>query len=688
MSINAIYIRRRGKVILPEGAGTTALGALAALQKNLESLGYLLGREVMDGLARLSLAQVDAFYQRLVKDLRTLVGAHRKFEPMYPNFPGQVMEMTEAELYVNALLHYWTLQRHEFEQEDRPALEAYPPRRIIGLGDRADFDAIFTLLARSKSPFSPQDKQDVAWFIAQYRDDIQPLLPEDIPSRENLAYLGAKIMRYAPAAAAVLDRHVKTATDVLRLAVALSNGDVSLAEAGQFGKFHRAERARMLGWIERAPNRTEDMLRWKPRWIRLGEHLHPREYAKRFPQTAAAFGVLRNNRPFSTFNAQIETALSAKDTATVLDLLDARPGDLARRLDHLARISPAPQRVVDGFSRRAERVSTPVLLQVMTHFRRRDKPADLRVFFPKGEVGKLFGTTRALPALAQGLALEFAAICERALLKRFAALPPLGPCYLDPGLKNYLVPFSQRSASKSLRTLTRGSRLALPEGGTLRFFVWWKNGRGRADIDLSAVMYSARYGYISALTYYNLKDFGGHHSGDIVDAPRGASEFIDVDLALCRARGVRFVVMTLNSFTEQPFCDLPECFAGWMSRQAPASGEIYEPKTVVDKVDIASNTRICAPVIFDLERGEAIWADIAVTNHAIYQNNVAANLTGLSLMLRAMTDLRKTDLYTLFDLHIRARGVPAADRVSAQTVFAVDAGLTPFDLERITAEFM
>ena len=49
MSINAIYIRRRGKVILPEGAGTTALGVLAALQKNLESLGYLLGREVMDG---------------------------------------------------------------------------------------------------------------------------------------------------------------------------------------------------------------------------------------------------------------------------------------------------------------------------------------------------------------------------------------------------------------------------------------------------------------------------------------------------------------------------------------------------------------------------------------------------------------------------------------------------------------
>ena len=149
------------------------------------------------------------------------------------------------------------------------------------------------------------------------------------------------------------------------------------------------------------------------------------------------------------------------------------------------------------------------------------------------------------------------------------------------------------------------------------------------------------------------------------------------------------MVMTLNSFTEQPFCDLPECFAGWMARQAPASGEIYEPKTVVDKVDVTSNTRICAPVIIDLERGEAIWADVAVTNHAIYQNNVAANLTGLSLMPRAMTDLRKTALYTLFDLHIRAPGAPAIlgqeSVVGGNALALPPAELTPFASTRIVA---
>jgi len=686
--MNAIYLRRRSKVMLPDGSGATPINVLASLQKNLESLGFVLSPDVTERLKALNPIQVDAFYQRLVKDLQALVGARRKFEPMYPNFPNQVMAMTEAELYFNAIMHYWTLLRPHYTKEDRPPLQEQTKFRFIHLGSRDDFDSIFTLLARSKSPFSPQDKTDVKWFVAQYRDGIHRLLPDQIPSKENLAVIGAELIRNTADPGVFLGEHVRTATDVLRVAVAMSDGDVSLAAACQFGKFHRRERALLLGWIERATNRTEDMMRWKPRWIRLGERLHPGEYAARFPQTAAAFDVLRNNRPFTTFNGQIEAALSQSNTSAALDLLDARPGELARRLDHLARISRDTLAVSSRFAQRAERVSTPVLLQVLTHFRHRGEPAEFRTFFPKGNVGNLFATTSPLPELPPGAADDFAAICERALLDRFAKLPPLGKCYLDPRLKNYLVPFSQRSASKSLRTLVRGSRLPLPDCTTLRFFVWWKNGRGRVDIDLSAAMYGAGYQYIDTLAYYNLKNFGAHHSGDITDAPNGAAEFIDIDLSRCTARRVRYVVMCLTSFTQQPYCDLPECFAGWMARQAPNSGEVFEAKTVVDKVDVAADTRFCLPAIFDLVNREVIWADIALAENPRFANNVHNNLSGVSLMLRAMAGLRKTDLYTLFRLHVRARGEAVSDMESAQSVFAVDRGVTPFDLDRITAEFL
>jgi hypothetical protein len=686
--MNAIYLRRRSKVMLPQGSGATPVNVLASLQKNLEGLGFLLAEDVIDGLKSLSPLQVDAFYQRLVKDLRAMVGAHRPFKPMYPNFPAQVMEMTEAELYFNAILHYWTQKLPGYEVEEREPLKDRPNGRLIRLGNRDDFEGIFTRLAGSKTPFAPQDQEDVKWFVAQYRDEIERLLPGSLPSKENLAFLGAQLIRNTENANTILDRHIKTATDVLRLAVAMSGGDVSLAAACQFGKFRRAERSLLLGWLERTKNRTEDMLRWKPRWIRLGERLHPGEYADRFPNTVAAFDILRNDRPFETFNSRVETGLLKKDTGAVLGLLDARPGELARRLDHLARTASESKMIVERFRDRAAKVSTPVLLQVLTHFRYRDTEGGLRAFFPKGSVAKVYGTEKPLPALPSGVADEFTEVCERTLIERFASLPPLGKCYLDARLKNYLVPFSQRSASKALRTLVRGSRLPLPDCSTLRFFVWWKNGRSRVDIDLSAAMYDADFRYIDTLAYYNLKNFGAHHSGDIVDAPKGAAEFIDIDLAECLKQSVRYVVMCLNSFTEQPYCDLPECFAGWMARQKPNSGEIFEPKTVIDKIDVASDTRMCLPAIFDLVERVVIWADIALSGSPRFPNNVHHNLGGVSLMLRALVQLRKTDLHTLFGLHVKARGEAVSEVEEAQTVFAVDRGVTPFDLDRISAEYL
>jgi hypothetical protein len=50
--------------------------------------------------------------------------------------------------------------------------------------------------------------------------------------------------------------------------------------------------------------------------------------------------------------------------------------------------------------------------------------------------------------------------------------------------------------------------------------------------------------------------------------------------------------------------------------------------------------------------------------------------------------LRKPSLHTLFGLHIRARGSLATSPAEAETVFAVDQGLTPYDLDRIAAEYL
>jgi hypothetical protein len=109
---------------------------------------------------------------------------------------------------------------------------------------------------------------------------------------------------------------------------------------------------------------------------------------------------------------------------------------------------------------------------------------------------------------------------------------------------------------------------------------------------------------------------------------------------------------------------------------------------VADKVDVAADTQFCLPAVFDLTARQVLWTDIALSTNPRFANNVANHLSGVSLMLRALTRLRKTDLHTLFDLHVRARGERVPDPTAAQTVFAVDQGITPFDLTRITADYL
>jgi len=212
-------------------------------------------------------------------------------------------------------------------------------------------------------------------------------------------------------------------------------------------------------------------------------------------------------------------------------------------------------------------------------------------------------------------------------------------------------------------------------------------GAVELDIDLSAVLFGETFNYIDALTYYKLRNYGGYHSGDIVDAPKGAAEFIDLDTQRLRELGARFVVMTINSYTRQPYCDLPECFAGWMARDELNSGEAFEARTVVDRVDVASDTQICLPLALDLDEKRVIWMDIALKDQPRW-NNVHNNLSGVSLMLRALSSLAKTDLHTLFTLHARARGEIVDSTHEAQAIFSVRDGVTPFDIDRVRADFL
>ena len=437
---HAIYVRHRGQVAVPPGEGGAPPRYLATLLKNLESLGFTCSAALIDCLRACSVEQLERLAGELVPALRQLVGANVAYRPMYPNFPAQVMEASRAELYINAILHYLTLGRPAYKTLPRSPLLDRIDLRVIDLGDEDGFRAICTRLLAAKSALSPADREDLAWFFQTYGDQVVPLIPREVPVRENVALLATLLLRHTSHGAEVLRRYIKTASDVLRLSVALSDGDVSLATATKLRSFTRPERRLLLELLESCGSLTEDMLRQPEPWKRLGERLHPGEHQARFPRSTEAFDIIRNDRPFPTFRSRVEGTIKANSLDDTVALLRERPGELARRLDHLLRLAPQPDHIVAAFDAVAAQVSTPVLLQALAHFTHRPEARPLRTFFPKGEVAKAQVVANTLPPLDAGLCARIVAICRETLINRFRERRPLGRVFVDEDLRNYPVP--------------------------------------------------------------------------------------------------------------------------------------------------------------------------------------------------------------------------------------------------------
>lgn len=694
--LNSVYLQRKRKLILSPQNHTLPIPYLATALKNLETYRFTLSIECIEILKTYSVKDFMLFYTHLLKQVKQLVGAHVKYRPMYPNFPQQVMSMSEAELYLRAIIHYATGIVYSFPEKERDPHQEKIKLKQIGLGSEEELLSIFRKVITANSSISFEDKEDLSLIISEI-DDITKILPTEIPFKENMACTIAFCIQHNKVPPPGLHSYVQTVTDVLRIATAMSNGDTSLAENTQYRKFKRHERRMLLSLLEHcATENLDDWVKYKENWLRLGEILHPGEYKKRFPKTYQAFYTLRNQRKIETFNSRVEDAIQNKNHNLAVELLKKSPGELVRRMDHLLRTTSCINHILEPFEQVVHLVSTRVLLQLMTYYQHRNYQTDLRTFFPKGNVSKVYAIPNQLPVLPDSVCHQVIEIIQHCLTKRFSTLTHLGNIYVDEQLKRFPVPFSQRSASKALRTVSRGSKLPIPNGDTLRFFTWWKEGivngkdTGNVDIDLSVVLYNPKWEYLDHISYTHLKSeqYHAYHSGDIVTAPNGACEFIDINLRKLRNNGSRYAIFMISSFSMQPYCDLPECFAGWMIRQNPNSGEIFEPTTVQDRLDISSDTEICIPLIVDVEKREVIWTDLALTRNPFYFNNVEGNTASLVLMGKAMTTLQKTTLYDLFMLHAKARGNLVSSPSEADTIFSVETGITPFEIETITSEYM
>lgn len=471
-----------------------------------------------------------------------------------------------------------------------------------------------------------------------------------------------------------------TTVDVLRVAVYLSGGDISLPAVPkkmistrkktgyrysivkennperkkfEFKKFTRAERRYILGLLEKTHCNASEMVLKDQRWIRLGEILHPREYEKEFPRSARAFDLIRNTKVISWYG-HVEGAFK-KSFKEGLEKLAERPGEFLRKLDYLLRKNPKQRdQILIVFFEIAVKASNKVLFEVFTHFEGRNIPVTNRSVFIKGARNKT--PLPNLPALPADTIQAVQDTIFQALKAKFTLLEPMGDCWVDPELKKIPLPTNMRSLSETLNIVVRGQRTPMAsEKKVIRPFIHWNDVNGNEDIDL--------HGYLMGKNVMEQFGYNGRHnllglgcySGDVRHRRGPCAEYVDINVAGAVARNFQYFVFVAHNFTRRPFNTLKDCVVGVQERDNVGTADMhFRPDIITNCFRPASAASYTLIGVYDLVTREYIHLDLDWTKFEGYVSR--SDSAGLFKAIEPFISLPKYSVFDLMSWHCEARG--------------------------------
>ncbi len=654
-------IQRTLRVPEPVGEPGDGSAATRRLDAALLSAGFALSGELRRRFEALREQDVLHLAQPLLGAVRELVGAHMRHNVYFKDFPDHVPDTVDfwLECMASALadpearegveirggaLNLLSLPAYGRYQHSYAELAAARDEMVASDKDRLtrlhlggtleqETRVLFTDLATSPVPLGEADRE----LLGRLADRAVPDLTADqvpaAPVRENRALVNAALVRAGRAPV------VDTATDVLRLAQALSHGDVTLSGPARLRSFSRPERRALMaaldGVIAGSDAKLTDVGRHPQGWKRLGEGLHPHEYP-RFRHAREVFAVARGERRVRTLNARVEAAFLADDPERAVRLLSAAPGLLVRTLDRLLRaggddIAPL---LAERIRSLGEGISNRVLLSAREELANRTRSGGVRLFANQTARGWTARDTREpLPA-------EVVRTLLNALDEVLAARLPVQDLLLvDPAVRTVVVPRSAKGVAKGFGVLPRGTVTPV-DGDRLRFFVHWTEGAVTTDLDLSVQFLDADFKPVGSISWSNLTEAGGGHSGDLVAAPgpEGATEMIDLDLNRISAA---HVVPQVLVYSGDRFTYLPEAFFGYMDRDGEQKGLPFDPRTVRVRSDLEGEASAAVPLVFSRtgHGWEARWLHLFLRG-TYFDNRVETTGAPASGQARAVVERR------------------------------------------------
>ena len=225
----------------------------------------------------------------------------------------------------------------------------------------------------------------------------------------------------------------------------------------------------------------------------------------------------------------------------------------------------------------------------------------------------------------------------------------LGKVYISPEMKRIALPIQEGTASGGYGTLTRGSRIHIPEGKKIRAFTYWEKVD---DIDLSVIgldeeQQQTEFSWRSMLWLRQSEAIA--YSGDVTNGYNGGSEFFDINPEAFKKEypNIRYLVFCNNVYSGRVFKDCV-CRAGYMTRDINDSGQVFEPKTVKSSFTINCESTFAYLFAIDLKTNDFIWLNTTRDSNAR-----VAGATDMSFITQYFDILDTINVYDFFAMQAR-----------------------------------
>lgn len=809
-SINSITLRHLNGVYVQEQKlniekasrnNTLSIAEMATITKKFQGYGYTFEKKLAQTIFKVDRDYAIDLCREMLENIEDFK-SDKGYEVFYKDFPKEVMNMEEADIYINQMLHYWFgyIPKHKnlknknigYEKDELAQLVELSHLKLVA---DSDIEKLFYNLLSSNVTLSSQYLEDVCFLSNGFSEKELEEYSENILMKETLTTLSSYVWEKRK----ILIGNFDTATDVLRFITKLSNGELNTKYIC-FAYFSRTELAQIVKKLEKIKNSFPDIKRYKKPWHKFFKLNAKKINLKKYPNVQKIVNMLFSKFEYETPKGYFDKVkknipnMSNKDLEKFIGLYLKFSGDYARQVLSLLNISNKKQYhiLINGLKKCMKDVNTRVLLQLYDRLLnlqkknqleeiKKNKEIEIKIKIEKiknsqiteeektveeifekknspekrSKIRNVFrnlvfkeeqkdeselekqknieeqknkteiietlekerirnlqmeiprvvnskGTWRKIDEtifLSDELIEDLMEVVKNGIIEKLKEKDSLKKVFVDESYKNIAVTTSEKDSNISLRPMTKGSRIKFnSDAEVLRFFVGWKNFEKdglkiRTDIDLSAVYFDSEFNFLNSLAYYNQIEEGFAFSGDIVDAPDGALEFIDIyDLEKIKEKGINYILMTVRSYNGFNFKEINSVFAGVLelTKEESQDRKNMFSAAISQGFQILSKNYTTSTILVDLQKSEYIWIDMNLPVSKNYrdqnrlQNNEAAYLEDI---LKYFVNKEYMTMYDLLEMNVKARGTKVFDKEVADVIFdRIDVD-NPIPLAQILSNF-